>query len=189
MLKILLRFVPEFSSDMCTHIHTHAHTRICVYTHPLRRAHNDATFSSLKCLPAFVTVFASTFSFFFHSPSLSLRLFSPLSAASCRCSSLLLPLVLLPISVILASPLLGSFMFSYRSRWSCRWLPVAVSHAFLHLRSHTPTATPPRPTSPSPSPSSSAISSASAPTGQTKLRANKMSKHRKQLINGPKWRI
>lgn len=103
MLKILLRFVPEFSSDMFTHIHTHAHTRICVYTHPLRRAHNDATFSSLKCLPAFVTVFASTFSFFFHSPSLSLRLFSPLSAASCRCSSLLLPLVLLPISVILAS--------------------------------------------------------------------------------------
>lgn len=103
MLKILLRFVPEFSSDMCTHIHTHAHMRICVYTHPLRRAHNDATFSSLKCLPAFVTVFASTFSFFFHSPSLSLRLFSPLSAASCHCSSLLLPLVLLPISVILAS--------------------------------------------------------------------------------------
>lgn len=86
MLKILLRFVPEFSSDMCTHTHTHSLRRMCVYTHPLRRAHNDATFSSLKCLPAFVTVFAAfSSSFFFLLLCLSASLLSPLI----RCSALL----------------------------------------------------------------------------------------------------
>lgn len=29
---------------------------VCLYTVPLRRVHIDATFFSLKCLPAFVTV-------------------------------------------------------------------------------------------------------------------------------------